>query len=218
MPYRDPVHCALAEVATLHPQYSQDVRIMIYAKVSQMDERVRGIRHELPLNDEQWSQNVIVTRTHDCFEFLKEQATPWRDLQTNSPRIAQTMDNARQIVMNVYSGHVESVPIYMGGWIMICDVIVYLRSRLGEIVSWGTFLLMFEWALFEDFEMLFTPWDTYPATMVADPFVPARLPHHRAGDALIGRMGVEIHPAMFDIFPGVGVPIKFSSLRQVYVE
>ena len=184
--------------------------------MSQMDEGFCGVRHELPLNDEQRGQNVIVTRANGRFEFLEEQITPWQLIQTNSPGIAHIMQHAKKIVMGVYSGNVETVPVHMGGWIMTCDVFVYLRSRIREVVPWGTFLAMLEWALLQDFEMIFTPRDNPPDVMVEDPFLAAKPPHHRARNALVGRAGVEIHPAMFDVFPGVGVPIRFTELQHVY--
>ena len=81
LPYTDPVHFAIAEVDNLHPQYTQELRNMIDAKMSQNDEEFRGIRHEVPLTDVQWSQHVIVTKAHGCFEFLEGHITPWQLIQ-----------------------------------------------------------------------------------------------------------------------------------------
>ena len=128
-----------------------------------------------------------------------------------------TLANLQSHLVDIYAGDIAEVPVYLGGWIMTCDVFLYMRTRLRRSLTWGIFLTLIERVARQDIEFLRTPTAGQDAEELADtPFIAARLPIERARDAHVARSGVEIHPAMVDRFNGVGIPIPFKYIRATY--
>ena len=76
---------------------------------------------------------------------------------------------------------------------------------------------MIEPASRQDIEFLRTPKAGQDREDLAKtPFVAARLPLERARNAHVARSGVEVHPAMFDKFAGVGIPIPVAHVGDAY--
>ena len=124
LPYREPVHYAIAEVYNLHPEYAMELRIAIEAKASFKDNRFLGMRHEIPMTDYQWLNHVIVCKAHQSYARLNAMESSRQHVQAFNQSLYDILDDTQNIAVEIVAGRIEAIPVYMGGWIMTNDVLL----------------------------------------------------------------------------------------------
>ena len=117
LPYRDPLRYAIGEGYFEYPNYRTELKMAIEVESSLQDPDFRGIHHELPFTDDEWTWHVVVGTAHPSFCYLAQHESSRVDLRAQRPDLYEDLPVLQKLAMDIYSGYIPSVPVYMGGWV-----------------------------------------------------------------------------------------------------